>query len=275
MTDHRPVKHCRWIRPLAAYVLAYSACLPFASEAQEAPMLARTSGQSDNLIKFDPRNAAAPGLSVEVIQAVQRIDPTLKFVGQGVMRPLRRVEADLAAGKIDVFFGLVRDSERAAKHLVLSPPLYSQFTQLAVRSEDPINIKTFDEIRPLGEAGIIGVPRGSAYVDHLKGLGGLRVDDGVASVSSTLQKLIAGRVRFVFYGSAVLRKYIQEDGLEAKVRLLPTRFNSVDVCVMAARTADPQLVLRIERALERLRASGELAAIQEKYELRALPSPRN
>ena len=275
MTDDRPIKPCRWIRPLAAYVLACSACLPFSCDAQEAPMLARTSGQSDNLLKFHPGNAAAPGLSAEVIQAVQRIDPTLKFVGQDVMRPLRRLEADLAAGKIDVFFGLVRDSERAAKHLVLSPPLYSQFTQLAVRSDDPINIKTFDEIRQLGRAGIIGVPRGSAYVDQLKGLGGLNVDDGVASVSSTLQKLIAGRVRFVFYGSAVLRKYIQEDGLEAKVRLLPTRFNSVDVFVMAARTADPQLVLRIERALERLRASGELAAIQEKYELRALPSPRN
>nr|WP_295085397.1 transporter substrate-binding domain-containing protein [uncultured Roseateles sp.] len=275
MTDDRPIKPCRWIRPLAAYVFACSAWLSLSSYAQDLPITARTSGQSDNRIKFHPGNTAAPGLSVEVMQAVQRIDPTLKFVGQDVLRPLRRVEAELVAGKLDVFFGLVRNSERAAKHLVLSPPLYRQFTQLAVRSDDPINIKTFDEIRQLGSAGIIGVPRGSAHVEHLNGLGGLTVDDGVASVSSTLQKLIAGRVRFVFYGGAVLRKYIQEDGLEGKVRLLPARFYSEDVCVMVSKAADPQLVLRIERALERLRTSGEMAAIQDKYEVRGLPINRN
>ncbi|MDC8784504.1 substrate-binding periplasmic protein [Roseateles koreensis] len=239
----------------------------FALGLDDTPLI-RTSGQSENLIKFDPDNAAAPGLSIEVMRAIERIDPALKFVGQEVLRPVSRIDLELEAGSLDVFFGLVRNQARQEKYVVLSAPLYRQFTQLAVRGDDPIEIQTFDEIRTLGGAGVVGVPRGSAYVEQLKALGGLVVDDGAVSVENTLKKLLKGRVRFVYYGGTVLRKQLHKDGLEGRIKLIPTRFNREDVCIVVSRKTEPKLATRIEQAVQRMRGSGELSAIQEKYGVR-------
>ena len=237
--------------------------------ANDAPLIVKTTGQTDNLIKFDPNEPNAPGLSVEVMRAVERLDPGLKFSGQETLRTVGRIDKDLEGGAIDVFFGLVSNATRREKHSVILTRLYEQSTQLAVKIDDNIDIKTLDDIRKLGSAGVIGVPKGSAYVEYLNQQGGLLVDDGAVSASSTLQKILLGRIRFVFFGGTVLTKQIREDGLEDKLKLLPARFNVEDVCVMLSKKADPALGLRIQRALEKLRASGELTAIQTKYSVRS------
>jgi glutamate/aspartate transport system substrate-binding protein len=238
-------------------------------QAADNPMVVRTSGQEANLVKFDPGNTAAPGLSVEVMQAIERIDPGIRFVGQEVMRPVKRIDAELESGSLDLFFGLVKNDARQAKYTVIdNPALYVQYTQLAVAANDLVDVKSFDDIRALGPDGRIGVPQGSAFVEFLNKQGGLIVDDGAVSVSATLKKLLAGRIRFIYFGGAVLRKYIREDGLENQIRLLPTRFNSEDVCVMVSSKANPQIAPRIKRALNTLRTSGELARIQDKYGVR-------
>ncbi|MBA4217928.1 MAG: hypothetical protein C0460_11445, partial [Methylibium sp.] len=103
--------------------------------------------------------------------------------------------------------------------------------------------------------------------DFLRAQPGLVVDDGVASVSATLRKLMTGRVRLVFFGGAVLRKYIQDEGLEQQVRLLPTRYLQTEVCVVASRSIEPLKLQRLREALEQLRSSGELRRLQEKYQV--------
>jgi len=248
-----------------AFALIAATAISNDAVANDAALIVKTTGQSDNLIKFDPNEPNAPGLSVEVMRGIERIDPGLKFVGQEALRPVGRVDKDLEVGVIDVFFGLVSNATRREKHNVILPRLYEQSTQLAVKIDDNIEIKTLDDIRKLGSAGVIGVPKGSAYVEYLNQQGGLLVDDGAVSASSTLQKILLGRIRFVFFGGTVLAKQIREDGLEDKLKLLPVRFNSEDVCVMLSRKADSTLGPRIQRTLEKLRASGELTAIQAKY----------
>lgn len=248
-----------------------SACsVPIVTSARaDSVIVMKTSGQEANLVKFDPANLSAPGLSVEIMQAISRLDRGLQFTGQEVLRPVRRLDLELENGTLDVFFGLVKNESRAAKFLIVDKPvLYLQYTQLAALTSDPIDIKSFDDIRVLGNDGRIGVPQGSAFVDYLHKQGGLLVDDGTVSVSATLRKLLAGRVRFVYFGGAVLRKYMQEEGLESQIRLIPTRFNSEEVCIMFSRKADPQGVQRIQKALEKLRSTGELDRIREKYGVR-------
>lgn len=226
----------------------------------------RTSGQEANLLKFDPKNEAMPGFSVELMRALTRIDPALQFTGAETLRTVRRVEEDLAKGTLELFFGLVSNEARRARFvLVEEPPLYVQFTQLAVNADDPISIQALADIRALGSEGIIGVPQGSAFVEYLKAVGGLSVDDGTPSMDGTLAKLQKRRIRFVFFGGAVLQRTLRDRGLEREIRLLPVRFNREPVCLAAHRQIDPIKLARVRRALEAMKASGDLAALQARY----------
>lgn len=237
------------------------------ARAQGQPWQIRTTGQEANTLKFDPANLKAPGFSVELMRELQRANPDLRFVGQEVLRPVKRIDLELESGVLDVFFGLVRTDARESR-LQVFDTLYTQAAQLAVRASDPVAVQTLEDIRALGLDGSIGVPKGSAYADMLRAEGGLLLDDGVASVTATLRKLITGRVRFVFFSDALLRKYIQDEGLEQKIRLLPARFSTQEVCLVASRQAPPEMVARLRAALERLRASGELRRLQDKYQVR-------
>lgn len=238
--------------------------MPVTSWAQ--PLVYKTTGQEANTLKFDPGNASAPGFSVEAMRWIERHHPDIRFAGQELLRPVKRIDLELESGALEVFFGLVRTEAREAKLQVVDV-LYTQSGQLAVLSGDPVSVQSYDDIRALGENAVIGVPKGSAYVETLRAQPGLVVDDGVASVSATLKKLLAGRLRFVFFGGAVLRKYIRDDGLEQQVRLLPTRFAVQEVCLMAARGMDPQKLSRLRAAFDALRRSGELKRLQDKYQV--------
>ena len=243
------------------------ALLARGAQGQAQPLQIRTTGQEANTLKFDPTNAKAPGFSVELMRELERANPDLRFVGQEVLRPVKRIDLELESGVLDVFFGLVRTDGRESR-LQMLDTLYTQAAQFAVRASDPIAVQTLDDIRALGPAGIVGVPKGSAYADMLRAEGSLLLDDGVASVTATLRKLITGRVRLVFFSDALLRKYIQDEGLEQKIRLLPTRLSTQDVCLAASRQAPAEMVLRLRAALERLRVSGELRRLQDKYQVR-------
>ncbi len=253
----RDRRHCLAL-PMALLLM------PDRSEAQQ--LVFRTTGQEANTLKFDPGNAEAPGFSVEAMRWIEQRQPNLRFVGQELLRPVKRIDLELESGALEVFFGLVRNDAREAKFHVLDV-LYTQYGQFAMRSGDRVSVQSLDDVRALGDNSVIGVPKGSAFADFLRAQPGLVVDDGVASVSATLRKLMTGRVRLVFFGGAVLRKYIQDEGLEQQVRLLPTRYLQTEVCVMASRGIEPLKLQRLRDALEQLRSSGELRRLQEKYQV--------
>jgi len=257
-TGHRR----RGVALLLAFALAGRAA------GADAPVVVRTTGQEANLLKFDPGNREAPGFSVELMHAIESIDPGLKFVGVEVMRTVRRIDADLVSGRLDMFFGLVDDPIRRNSLIVVDAPvLYVQYGQLAVNADDPVVIAGLGDVRALGRDGVIGVPQGSMLIPELARQGGLYIDDGTPSVDATLKKLQAHRIRFVYLGGAVLHKYLVDHGLEHEIRILPPRFERTQVCLMASRTADPALVARVRRALVRLQAGGQLARLRGKYGL--------
>lgn len=246
--------------PLAGWLL------PTVVAAQSVVL--QTTGQEANTLKFDPGNAEAPGFSVEAMRWIEQRQPNIRFAGQEMLRPVKRIDLELESGTLEVFFGLVRNEAREAKFHVLEV-LYTQYCQFAVQAGDKVSVQSLDDVRALGDNAVIGVPKGSAFADHLRTQPGLVVDDGVASVSATLRKLLTGRVRFVFFGGAVLRKYIRDEGLEQQIKLLPARYLQTEVCVMASRSIDPLKLRRLRDALELLRNSGELRRLQDKYQVGA------
>ena len=277
-TVELPMKH-----PILAVFLGVLACgllaqdvrmaaldhPPFTVKAPAASVVFNTVSQEANALKFNPSNPARPGLSVEVMRALERLDPEIHFTGLQHLYPTKRIESELEHNHIDVFFGLIKSPARKSKMAFLdSPVLYLQLDQIAVNMDDSVEVGSFNDIRKLKADGIIGVPQGSAFIDFLNKQGGLTIDSGTVSVVNTLRKLLARRIRFVYFGGAVIRQYIEAEHLESKIRILPAVFNSEPLYIVTSRQLDPVRLTRLTAALNALVKSGELAKIQQKYRVK-------
>jgi hypothetical protein len=89
---------------LAAVSLVLALPTAVAAAPPSTQIVLRTAIQSGSLAKYAPDDAENPGLCLEMLRAVERVDPGLHFVGLDLRAPLLRVERLLAQGEIDVFF---------------------------------------------------------------------------------------------------------------------------------------------------------------------------
>lgn len=88
-----------------------SALLSLAAPAQQLSL--RTVQQAGSTVKYDPNgDPLKPGLCLEILRAVERLDPGLHFTGLDQRVPLKRVERLLADGLVDAFFCLLKSPER-------------------------------------------------------------------------------------------------------------------------------------------------------------------
>ena len=136
-----------------------------------------------------------------------------------------------------------------------------------MRADDPVNISSFDDIRSLGTEGTIITVTGAAAGRFLKKQEGLHVEDRAKTPTSLLDMLIAKRGRFAFYHDLGLRDVIKKEGLENKVKLLPTSFLKYHHSLAFTNGTSAETVKKVQDALDRVVASGELEKIQQKYGL--------
>ncbi|GAB3254834.1 substrate-binding periplasmic protein [Chitinimonas naiadis] len=232
------------------------------------PLVLHTARQSNNTVKFDIANPQAPGICFEIIRALERIDPDLKFQGLDQEKPVGRIDKELSDGKLDVFFGLLKTPERERNmHFVSSPALYSIKHQVAVLRNDAMDVSNLEDIRRLGRAGIVLATMGTAFVDFLRAQDGLIVDAGAPSNRDNLRKLLAGRGRFFYHSDVTLKRYIHDGMLEDKIRILPVIFK-IDLQLVATSVhLAPEKRARLNAALTTLEKTGELQQIRRKYDL--------
>lgn len=235
--------------------------------AQADPVVLRTIGQS-NSVKFQPGNANRPGFSVEVMQGLERIDPDLQFKGWQIISPIARIEAELVNNQIDVFFGLMKTPDRQQKiRYIDDQPLYIIRHQIAVRKNDTVEAKSFDDIRTLGSKGIVLTLFDGAFARFLKSQGGLTIDDTASTNDDNMSKLLAGRGRFFYQAGSTLARLIADAHLEDQVRLLPTIFHEEPLYLALSKQLPTDKAERLARALRQLAQSGDLARLQQKYNL--------
>ena len=234
------------------------------------PSLAQTlrTASQDSQPKFIRGADGQPtGISIDVMRAIQKLDPSISFVGEERFMPLRRIERQLENGEIDVFFGFVRNKYRRDHFAFIEPPLYKSTPVLVARRNDPINIKRLEEIRALGDEGVVMVTTGYAQVEHLRSLG-LIVDDRGASLDQNLQKLIRDRGRFIFHSEIGVSEMIETspNTITQAIRVLPTKFSEQGRYIAFSRAVPETTVNKVKRALDQLAASGELRRIVKKYD---------
>lgn len=226
----------------------------------------RTAAQEDSEPKYWNENGKVVGLCVDIMRAMEKVDPALHFVGDQQWMPLKRIELLLRSGELDTACGFIRTKDREASYRVIEPRLFPVKYHLVVRADDKVAVHNWDEVRALGNEGVILVNAGSGPVRHLEEQGGLLVDSGGRNSIQNLQKLQGGRGRFFYYRIPGLSSEIRRAGLRGKVRPLQPPIEVQDFYLMAGRHLSPDTLARLGAAVKALDDNGTLAQLLDKWD---------
>lgn len=206
------------------------------------------------------------GLCVDLFRAIERTDPSLQFAGDQQWLPLLRAHSELATHQHDALCAVQKTDERARQYVFLDPPLFQLRYQLIARVGDSAVINNWDDVRALGPQAIILTNRGYTTPEMLERVGGLQVDPSATSPAINLQKLAAGRGRFFLHRAPGMRGFIERAGVAGKVKILPTVMATTNVYMAMGTHVDPAVRQRVQRAVEQLEKSGELARLLKKWD---------
>lgn len=229
------------------------------------PLVVRTVFQEGFPVKYDADNRDYPGICLEVIHALEKVDPGLHFTGLETRATTPRILRMLLAHEIDVFVGIGRTPERESHFEWIAPPVFSTRPRLYVRREDAARFRSIDDIRSLQDNRTILVNHASVQDEYLQEIPGLTIENRGADTEKNLQKLMLGRGRFYFGSDLNTGPVIRHMNLGGQVLALPVRFAEADNYMVVARDASPQIKARLRSALGKLVASGELERIARKY----------
>jgi len=252
------------------FVALFSASLLAVPTARAASIIVATAAQEDaapryELEKSTGGESVVGGICIDILRAIERVDPQIRFSGDQNRLPLRRVQLALQFGEIDAYCGLNKSAEREQWSVFIEPPLYALDYTMAVNANDEVQIRSFDDVRRLGANGTILVMSGSESAARLHSLGGLDIDSSGTGQEANLRKLLAGRGRFFYRHALGLRAEIHRLGLEDKIRILPVSLDKEFQYLLVSKKAPPEVVDRLRRAVVKLQSGGELARIMAKY----------
>ncbi len=230
----------------------------------QATTVLRTAAQDNNTIKYNLKGERK-GFCVEVLHAIERIEPGLRFTGWDQPMSLPRIENALADGQLDVFCGLIRTPARDAKFGFIDVPVYTVRHKIAVRADDPVQVRSLDEIRKLGPDNVIIVGKGTAHEELLKRQSGLTVDASASNLDVNLRKLSHGRGRFLYHTENALLRYIDKEKLGHQVRLLPAVFREDNMLFAVSRSLPAASADLLRNALQQLADRGELRKLYAGY----------
>ncbi|MDL2356274.1 MAG: transporter substrate-binding domain-containing protein [Pseudomonadota bacterium] len=250
----------RVARGLVCALLLAAAAAPVA--AGPAPIEVPILAQEGIPPKWVLNNGAPQGLCPDMLAAIERVEPRIHFTGYDRGRSLPVIEDGLETGKVGAACALLDSARRRSVALRSQATLYEVRHRLAAVASDTQVVSNFDDLARLKP--LINSARGSAYILQLKARG-IDVDDSTGDNVVNLRKIIAGHGRYTYMNELSLQRLIRSEHLEDKVRMLPAVFNAEPVYFWTSRKADPALAPLIEQALARLKATGELARIYERW----------
>jgi ABC-type amino acid transport substrate-binding protein len=226
----------------------------------------RVAAQQGTEPKFIARGGAVVGLCVDILRAIEKLEPGLTFSGDQHWMPLVRVYTELARGEQDAACGVQRTADRERKFIFLEPALFPINYMLMARADDPVVINNWDDVRNLGPDTIVLANRGFASVQILEAVGGLNVDARSASPPMNLQKLLAGRARLFLHRTPGLQAFLERAGAADKVRILPVIMSSNRLYLALGKHVEHDTVARVQHALTRLDKTGELERLLHRWD---------
>lgn len=244
--------------PLAGALLLVS--LAGASQAQT--FVVRTLGQESIPPKWVARdNGGLEGICPDILSAMEKVEPRLKFTGHDDFRSVPVIEQGLETGAVHAACALL-DSDKRRRIAHQSLRLYVVKHRLAATIADKATVDTIDDLVRLKP--LITTSRGAAYSDQLRQLG-LDVDESTGDNVTNLRKIIGGHGRFVYMNELTLTWLIREQHMQDKVRILPAVLKEEPIYFWISKKADPQAAHLMQQALQKLHKTGELNRIYERW----------
>ncbi|MEI7432237.1 MAG: transporter substrate-binding domain-containing protein, partial [Betaproteobacteria bacterium] len=205
------------------------------------------------------------GLGIDILKAIEGVDPEIKFVYQEAFTPMKRLENDLETGDIDCFVRFLKNERRLAVYNFIDIPAFITKAKLAVRSDDNIEIKSKEDIAKLGDDGVVLSLFGTAYAEYVSKQPGWKTDTNGKTIGQVYQMLTRSRGRFFYYHDIGLIYARKVEGLEGKVKLLPFVVNEEAQYMACSKKVPQATVGKVAAALKKLSDTGKLLQIQEKY----------
>ena len=204
------------------------------------------------------------GLCIDILRAIEKVAPDLRFVGDQQWVPVGRVDVGVTYGKLDVACGVLRTASREQKFVFVEPALFTLRYYLVARADDDVAVRNWDDVRKLGADGTMLLVHGYGMLEKLMPEG-LHVDANARDVRSNLMKLAIGRARFYLHRDPGLRAEMVKAGVQGKLRVLPEAMESADFHMVIAKSVPQPVRDRVQDAIACLERSGELARLYRKW----------
>lgn len=244
-------------RVLCLLAVGLCACL---SKAQ-AEIVLRVSPQEGSAPKFIDRSTPAKGHCPDILAAIERIDPELRFEITPAPTPIKRIEHEIREGRLDVMCALLDTPARNAIAYRVATPIYHVRERLVGRRDGRI-ARSFDDTKNSGA--MVVTQSGASYANDLRELG-VKVTETTGGSPVALRSVLAGRADYYYTNELTGAYYMRSEDVEGKLYLLPAVLKETPSYLWVARQQSEAIVSRVERAVARLQREGELERIYQSY----------
>jgi ABC-type amino acid transport substrate-binding protein len=223
----------------------------------------RTIAQEGSAPKYMDGSAANTGHCPDILAAIEHTEKSLKFTVNAQSAPIKRIENELKAGRVDVVCALLDTPRRNEIAHRLDTPLYLVQERLVGRRNDNAPVRSLKELAQNGD--VVVTQSGASYATDLRSAG-VKVVESPGGSSVALRNVESNRARFYYTNALTGAYYIRAEGLGAKLRLHPGVLQSTPSYLWVGRHVDPSTVQKLDKALQQLKRSGELERIYQRYE---------
>ena len=225
----------------------------------------KTAAQQSAPKYFKSQSGKIVGINIDIMNAIEEIDSTIRFEGRENFLPFKRLRRYLEDGTIDVFFGLKKTDKRLKKYTYLDIPLYTINYVVANRVDDEVKINSLKDIYTLSKKEIILTVNGTEASRFLHNNCKVYIDDSAKTPTILLKMLIKKRGRYAFYHDLGLSHIIKINSFENEIKILPIKFLTYNHYVAFSKYTPIEYIDRVRVALKKLEKKGILKKIYMKY----------
>ena len=241
-----------------AIFLSCILCIP--AKAQEQVLKVGSTPTGIPFTFLDTKTNTIEGVMVDLIKEVAK-DAGFKVDVEGMQ--FSTLIPSLTANKIDIIAAAMYITPPRKEVIDFSGPVYTYGEGLIVPKSDSKDYKAFADLK--GEA--VGAQKGTAYVEPLQKSGLFSEVKIYDTIPAILADVNTGRLKAGFADKPILAYNIKQ-GMFPEVRLVNSYDSTITGSVgIGVRKSDPDLLAKINTALDQITRDGRLKKILEKWGL--------
>jgi polar amino acid transport system substrate-binding protein len=243
-----------------AFAIFLSCILSIPAKAQEQVLKVGSTPTGIPFTFLDTKTNTIEGVMVDLIKEVAK-DAGFKVDVEGMQ--FSTLIPSLTANKIDIIAAAMYITPQRKEVIDFSGPVYTYGEGLIVPKSDSKDYKAFADLK--GEA--VGAQKGTAFVEPLQKSGlfsDVKIYDTIPAI---LADVNTGRLKAGFADKPILAYNIKQ-GMFPEVRLVNSYDSTITGSVgIGVRKSDPDLLAKINTALDQITRDGRLKKILEKWGL--------